>query len=282
MMAVQQNNTKFVGTCWTSILMCNNNNKSKDEETVMNCIVKPLPPYVVANTKTCLSDKSLQICTESLGSETGSDHLLFSSSSSYNTTIPSHHRSQSQIQVQAQKPLCQEKVQQLIPKEDYCGNNNNLVVMNKCTPRSPSSSFPPPMPWLRTLSRRRDSNGRLFLEALPATVADGDDDDDSSHKNKKKNNKLCAQRQDGRLVLTFAAPKEEEEEEFEEDDNVVDEEEEEYEDDEEIEEANDDDDNNGDDDYLVQHKSNNSNSIISCKDSGMSFLLWEPHCIATS
>ncbi|KAL1298851.1 hypothetical protein HN51_043142 [Arachis hypogaea] len=259
----ENNSKKFVGTCWSSILM-SNNNKSMEEETLMNslnCIVKPPPPYYVAKTKKpSLSDKSFQICTESLGSETGSDHLLFSSSSSY--TVPSRVETQFQAQTQA------------LP-EQHCANN--LVVVNKCAPRSPPSSLPPPLPSLGTLSRRRDGNGRLFLEALPAVAA-------APHKSiNKNNNKLCAQRQDGRLVLTFA--NEEEEEEFEEDDNVVVDEEEEYDEDDEVDEANhdDDDDDDDDDDYLVHHHNNNNNpkSIISCKDSRRSFLLWEPHCIAT-
>ncbi|XP_057731091.1 protein FAF-like, chloroplastic [Arachis stenosperma] len=260
----ENDSKKFVRTCWSSILM-SNNNKSMEEETLMNSL-NCIPPYYVAKTKKAsLSDKSLQICTESLGSETGSDHLLFSSSSSY--TVPSCVQTQFQAQTQA------------LP-EQHCANN--LVFINKCAPRSPPSSLPPPLPSLGTLSRRRDGNGRLFLEALPAVAA-------ASHKNiNKNNNKLCAQRQDGRLVLTFAASKEEEEEEeeeeeFEEDDNVVVDEEEEYDEDDEVEEANHDDDDDDDDDgYLVHHHNNNNpKSIISCKDSRRSFLLWEPHCIAT-
>lgn len=136
----------------------------------------------VKRSSSSLSEKSLQICTENLGSETGSDG--FSSS---------EHKQASEVEK----------------------NENVLVAVNyscSMSRKSPPRSFPPPLssisrldgPCLQMRPHRRD--GHLVLEAIPVPPL----------------NYLHAQRQDGRLRLSFinlssrqqhSKPVEEEEEE---------------------------------------------------------------------
>ncbi|KAK3205587.1 hypothetical protein Dsin_019633 [Dipteronia sinensis] len=207
---------------WNSIQK-DKNNKDLDLEK----------PYIhpLVKRSSSLSEKSLEICTESLGSETGSD--VFSSYPSSETEddkeINEQQQQQQQQQQQAQEmSLDVEEVHVHIPKYNY-------VVGNK-KPCSQSKSFPPPIPSLLSredgasirMQSRRD-NGRLVLEAVSVPTT----------------NNFKAQRHDGRLVLTFIETHEQQlsqnynyqEEEEEEDvfDNF-DEEEEESEDDEEEEE----------------------------------------------
>ncbi|KAK2640852.1 hypothetical protein Ddye_022615 [Dipteronia dyeriana] len=206
---------------WTSI-QNDKNNKDLDLEK----------PYIhpLVKRSSSLSEKSLEICTESLGSETGSD--VFSSYPSSETEDDKEINEQQQQQQQAQEMSFDvEDVHVHIPKYNY-------VVGNKKS-CSQSRSFPPPIPSLLSredgasihMQSRRD-NGRLVLEAVSVPTT----------------NNFKAQRHDGRLVLTFIETHEQQlsknynyqEEEEEEDvfDNFEEEEEEEEEseDDEEIEE----------------------------------------------
>ncbi|WVZ04222.1 hypothetical protein V8G54_025028 [Vigna mungo] len=158
---------------WSSIISL----KGKDE------ISKSLPAslYVhplVKRSKSCLSEKSLQICTESLGSETGSDGLL---SSSYSSTETGDAEEQEKVA----EPTHQE--------EEELSNYASVVVATK------KASSPTPGPSLHMRSRR--DNGRLVLEAVSVP----------SHNN------FSIQRQGGRLVLSFSNHQEEDEEEEEED-----------------------------------------------------------------
>ncbi|QCD87980.1 protein FAF-like, chloroplastic [Vigna unguiculata] len=165
---------------WSSIISL----KGKDE------ISKSLPasPYVhplVKRSKSCLSEKSLQICTESLGSETGSDGLLFSSYSSSET-------GDAEEEEKVVEPTIQEE-----EEEEEMNNYASVVATKKALP--PTRAFPPPLPSLHMRSRR--DNGRLVLEAVSVP----------SHNN------FSIQRQGGRLVLSFSNHQEEEEEEEEND-----------------------------------------------------------------
>jgi len=175
---------------WSSIISL----KGKDE------ISKSLPvsPYVhplVKRSKSCLSEKSLQICTESLGSETGSDGLLFSSYSSSETGDAEEE---------------EEKVVEAthLEEEEELSNYASVVATKKAS--SPTRAFPPPLPSLSHQQagpslhmRSRRDNGRLVLEAVSVP----------SHNN------FSIQRQGGRLVLSFSNHQEEEEEEVEEEEN---------------------------------------------------------------
>ncbi|KAK7257580.1 hypothetical protein RIF29_31645 [Crotalaria pallida] len=156
---------------WNSLVSLKDNSKSL-----------PATPYVhplVKRSKSCLSEKSLEICTESLGSETGSDGL-FSSYPSSETEEEEKQEEKEQVKVVEQQ---QEEEQE--PKNNY--------TTKKYSPSSSSSSsrsFPPPLPSLGPSlhMRTRRDNGRLVLEAVSVP----------------NNNNFSVQRQGGRLVLTFA------------------------------------------------------------------------------
>ncbi|XP_014519186.1 protein FAF-like, chloroplastic [Vigna radiata var. radiata] len=176
---------------WSSLISL----KGKDE------ISKSLPVslYVhplVKRSKSCLSEKSLQICTESLGSETGSDGLL---SSSYSSTETGDAEEQEKVAEQTHQ------------EEEELSNYATVVVATKKA-SSPTRAFPPPLPSLSHQQagpslhmRSRRDNGRLVLEAVSVP----------SHNN------FSIQRQGGRLVLSFSNHQEEDEEEEEENDDYV-------------------------------------------------------------
>lgn len=162
---------------WSSILSQN----KKDEESSKELPV-PEVPYIhplVKRSASALSIKSLEICTESLGSETGSD--VFSSyPPSENSDVeeePKAEEQQQQQEVKVSQPFDTEEVR---------------IVKYK---KLPIRSFPPPLPSLsrqdgpslQMKSHRKD--GRLVLEAVSV---------DSQ-------NYFLAQREQGRLRLTIAA-----------------------------------------------------------------------------
>ncbi|TYH15994.1 hypothetical protein ES288_A05G083400v1 [Gossypium darwinii] len=163
---------------WTSII----SSKPQDDS-------KPLPPpYIhplVKRSGSCLSEKSLEICTESLGSETGSDGF-----SSY---PPSETGDVEEDRKEEDQRLRQQKLASYDDEDDQPRilKYNNDVVAKKAPHHG---SFPPPIPSLSRkdgasirMETHRD-NGWLVLEAVSVPS--------------KKN--FLAQRQDGRLVLTLA------------------------------------------------------------------------------
>ncbi|OIW05893.1 hypothetical protein TanjilG_23679 [Lupinus angustifolius] len=158
---------------WNSLVSLKENNDMSKSLTAS--------PYIhplVKRKKSCLSEKSLEICTESLGSETGSDGLFSSHPSSEKEgDKEEEHHQQQQEQVQEEKVVIEEE-----PKYNYGGGATKKY--------SPSRSFPPPLPSLGPSLHMRThrDNGRLVLEAVSAP----------------SNNNFCVQRQDGRLVLTFS------------------------------------------------------------------------------
>ncbi|OVA07172.1 The fantastic four family [Macleaya cordata] len=141
------------------------------------------PPYVhplVKRSKSSLSGKSLEICTENLGSESGSDGF-----SSYPSSEISDNEEQDEEVVEAEK---ESDILVEVEKQEMGVVNYSCSVSRKSPPRS----FPPPLPslsrpgGLHMKPHRKD--GRLVLEAVPVP---------SSH------SYFHAQRQDGRLLLTF-------------------------------------------------------------------------------
>ncbi|XP_019199004.1 PREDICTED: protein FAF-like, chloroplastic [Ipomoea nil] len=153
---------------WSSILV-----SQKTDEDSSNLPPPYVHPLVKRRTASSLSEKSLEICTESLGSETGSDG--FSSSNS-----PPESGDEEE----------EEKEDQEITS--HHSFEAELTVKHSYSKRSPPRSFPPPLPSLaknkaslQVLSRRQ--NGRLILEAVSVPPQDY----------------LHAQRHDGRLLLTL-------------------------------------------------------------------------------
>lgn len=133
------------------------------------------PPYIhplVKRTTSSLSEKSLEICTESLGSETGSDGFGSEESESdsqqpelhepvgiFNATVTEYETTPKQQLLVNNVPLSR--------AVEYETNHYHY----KRAPPTPkksvmSSSFPPPLPSLshRMQSHRRD--GRLVVEAV--------------------------------------------------------------------------------------------------------------------
>ena len=186
---------------WGS-LMCL---KTNDE------ISKSLPPYIhplAKRTKSSLSRKSLEICTESLGSETGSDGpvssyppseslgsdtgsdgLVSSYPPSETEDTEEHQQNQQEQEHEEDKKEVEDKEQEVLEVARF--NYGGVAATAK---KSPPRSFPPPLPSLSRQDgpslqmRPHRDNGRLVLEAVSLPSF----------------NNFCVQRQDGRLVLTFA------------------------------------------------------------------------------
>ncbi|KAK8601786.1 hypothetical protein V6N13_058535 [Hibiscus sabdariffa] len=171
-----ENQGKF--DLWSSILP-----QKAEEETL-----KSSPPYVhplVKRSASCLSEKSLEICTESLGSETGSDGFSSETGEMEEDKQEDHRQ------------LLHQKQETVAPTIMPCfdGEKATIAKYNYDVGRkSPYISFPPPIPSLsakdgasRHLKTHRD-NGRLVIEAVSMPSL----------------NNFLAQRHDGRLVLTFA------------------------------------------------------------------------------
>lgn len=150
---------------WSSIL--NQNNKDEASQSKTSPYIHPL----VKKSKSYLSEKSLEICTESLGSETGSDG--FSSSHTSSSSSSEDNNSEDD-----------EKLKETV---------NMVMKKPRC--------FPPPLSSLTSqtqqlqMSPHRD-NGRLLMFLQVASVP--------SH------NIFFSKRQNGRLILTFADEQEEE------------------------------------------------------------------------
>ncbi|CAH8271829.1 unnamed protein product [Arabidopsis lyrata] len=205
---------------WSSIL----SEKKKTESS--NDAVPP--PYVhpLMKRASSLSEKSLEICTESLGSETGCDgYSSHASSETGDVEIEIHEETNLVINV------TETKVEEITETEVEI-EQESITVPNHII-ELPRGSFPPPIRSLSSQSgsslhmKTRRDNGRLVLEAVSMP----------SHNN------FSAKRQDGRLLLTFAEISDEPINEIDKEDEIdselqcFDEEEEEEEDDEEEEEA---------------------------------------------
>ncbi|PHU03578.1 Protein FANTASTIC FOUR 2 [Capsicum chinense] len=154
---------------WGSILSSSKNDDSCNKLTPTSPYVHPL----VKRSTSSLSEKSLEICTESLGSETGSDCFTSSPNSEREDSdddINNHHHYHHQ---QQQFSFVSET------SEDCRVYNYSKRLLSSCR------SFPPSLPSIHMQSRRK--NGRLILEAPYASPK----------------NSLHAQRLDGHLLLTF-------------------------------------------------------------------------------
>lgn len=149
------------------------------------------PPYthpLAKRSASSLSGKSLEICTESLGSETGSDG--FSSDPSSETEDVEEEKEDEEEEEQQQEEDLKVFSQAFDHGEELRVAKYHYASTDQ---KSKPKSFPPPLP---SLSRRdgaslrmqsRRDNGRLVLEAVAVP----------------SQNHFRAQRKDGRLVLTF-------------------------------------------------------------------------------
>lgn len=155
---------------WSSIL----NQKNKDEASQLKT-----PPYIhplVKKSKSYLNQKSLEMCTESLGSETGSDWF----SSSYTSSSSEDTNSEDDGKM----------------KTCYSDDNPKLIINHSLKNKKKPRCIPTPLPSLTSQSQQLQMkshrhNGRLFL-FLQAVVS------------VPSRNNFIATRQNGRLILTFA------------------------------------------------------------------------------
>ncbi|XP_055832410.1 protein FAF-like, chloroplastic [Solanum dulcamara] len=164
--SIQKTNEPTSNDVWSSILT-----QKKQESSTFP------PPYVhplLKKISSSLTEKSLEICTESLGSETGSEIIRLSS---YSDEDKDDH------------PQKQEEEKEEIFEEFPVVKFNH----NKKTSSTPPKCFPPPIsslaaedkPSVHMQSHRQ--NGRLILEAVSVPPQ----------------NHFRAQRVDGRLLLTL-------------------------------------------------------------------------------
>ncbi|CAL9147504.1 unnamed protein product [Musa hybrid cultivar] len=146
---------------------------------------QPAAPYVhplVRRSPSLLSQRSLEICTESLGSETGSDDFS-SSLEDLDYYYPPKFEDEEKEEEKRSQGVAGTGAKEL------------SSVNFRCCRRSPPRSFPPPLP---SISRRNVSclhmrphrlDGRLVVEAVPVPAP--------------SKCYLHARRVDGRLVLSF-------------------------------------------------------------------------------
>ncbi|XP_019163804.1 PREDICTED: protein FAF-like, chloroplastic [Ipomoea nil] len=152
---------------WSAIIL-------SDQKVDVQDSVPYIHPLLKKSSSCCLSKQSLQICTESLGSETGSDCLT-------SQTRDSDHV---QDQVQDNKQAHEEEEEDIF---------NDVKIKNYS--KKSASSFPPPLPSLANssvqLRSHRQGKGeaegsRLILEAVSVP----------------QRNYFHAERSHGRLLLT--------------------------------------------------------------------------------
>ncbi|MQL70008.1 hypothetical protein Taro_002311, partial [Colocasia esculenta] len=165
---------------------------------------EPGAPYVhplVRRSASSLSQKSLEICTESLGSETGSDGVL--SSDELGEYLPWPASDEEEVAEEKEETEQEhheaEDAERVLPPPPPLPpphRRKELAAVNyhcSISKRSPPRAFPPPLP---SLSRRdgpclsmrpHRRDGRLVVEAVSVP----------------SQNYLHARRQDGRLLLSL-------------------------------------------------------------------------------
>ncbi|KAG5627867.1 hypothetical protein H5410_013085 [Solanum commersonii] len=142
--------------------------------------------YVHPSSKKCsyssrLSEKSLQLCTESLGSETGTDII--------DTNILSFSSSYSRIEKSISPPPTTTTI-----NDDYMmtSSSRNCKVNKRRSNSSINKKFPPPLTTIRGLNsvqfKPHREDGRLIIKAVETPLT---------------HNYLQAERSNGRLRLCF-------------------------------------------------------------------------------
>ncbi|XP_040994314.1 protein FAF-like, chloroplastic [Juglans microcarpa x Juglans regia] len=167
---------------WSSIV------SQKDNQDTPKVLPPPYTHPLAKRSASSLSGKSLEICTESLGSETGSDG--FSSDPSAETEDVEEEKVDEEVEEEQQQQNLKMFSQAFDHREELrVAKYHHASTEQKSKPKS----FPPPLPSLTRkdgaslLMQTHRDNGRLVLEAV--TVP--------------SQNQFHSERQDGRLVLTF-------------------------------------------------------------------------------
>lgn len=224
---------------WSSIISRNQGTNGVSSGDIGSCYVHPL----ARRNSSLLSEKSLKVCTESLGSETGSEGF-----SSY-TPLEIHEDSNSDSKSGDDQPLIYNEESQvgvgMVRYHSFIRSRKSL---------SQAKRFPPPIPSLshggsgRSLHLRRHCHDeRLVLEAVSILSM----------------NVFHARRQNGRLLLTLDAPQPIDEKKQEE----------------AVKEEEDEDDDHATD---VDGPAVSQQIIRGCKEQPRrSLVVWKPYCIAT-
>uniref|UniRef100_A0A0E0KI04 FAF domain-containing protein n=1 Tax=Oryza punctata TaxID=4537 RepID=A0A0E0KI04_ORYPU len=152
---------------------------------------KPYVHPLVQRSSSLMSQKSLEICTESLGSETGSGDFTASLDDVDMASLFGAPAAPASKRVEAEESFWQ---QSAAPEEAW--ERKELVAVNyHCSggTRSPPRSFPPPLPSMSSRDapclqmRPRRQDGRLIVDAVVV----------------RPRGYLHARRQGGRLLLSF-------------------------------------------------------------------------------
>lgn len=168
---------------WSSIV------SQKDNQDTQKVLLPPYTHPLVKRAVSYLTVKSLKICTESLGSETGSDGFSLDPPSETNDMVDEKEEEEEKEQQQEQD------LNVFTQANDHGGEEFRVAKFHYASTnqKSKPKSFPPPLPSLSRqdgaslLMQTRRDNGRLVLEAMFVP----------------SQNQFHAKRQDGRLVLTF-------------------------------------------------------------------------------
>ncbi|XP_048427195.1 protein FAF-like, chloroplastic [Pyrus x bretschneideri] len=174
---------------WSSIVC----QKANEEEASKVATAAPYIHPLVKKQSSALTKKSLQVCTESLGSETGSEGFSsYPTSETSDIEVVDKDQQADQAVVQQQEEKEKEKPQR---SKAFDENEFRAVKYNSAASKKlPSArSSPPPLSSLSGCDgvsvhmRTHRDNGRLVLEAVSIPSP----------------NNFRAERHDGRLVLTF-------------------------------------------------------------------------------
>ncbi|KAM0996981.1 hypothetical protein ACFX2I_006856 [Malus domestica] len=174
---------------WSSIVC----QKANEEEASKVATAAPYVHPLVKKQSSALTKKSLEVCTESLGSETGSEGFSsYPTSETSDIEVVEKDQQEDQAVVQQQEEKEKEKPQR---SKAFDENEFRAVKYNSAASKKlPSArSSPPPLSSLSGCDgvsvhmRTHRDNGRLVLEAVSIPSP----------------NNFRAERHDGRLVLTF-------------------------------------------------------------------------------
>ncbi|XP_039146242.1 protein FAF-like, chloroplastic [Dioscorea cayenensis subsp. rotundata] len=173
------------------------NSIQSQKKVVVECpaLLPYVHPLLRRSSSSLISQKSLQVCTESLGSETGSDVFSdddFSPSpfaSDLDEIEPLQNFEDEDEEEEVYDEVEKEEEEKKREEKELVSVNYHCCISR----RSPVRSFPPPLPsisrrdgpCLSMRPHRRD--GRLVVEAVPVP----------------SQNYLHAERHDGRLLLSF-------------------------------------------------------------------------------
>uniref|UniRef100_A0A3Q7H303 FAF domain-containing protein n=1 Tax=Solanum lycopersicum TaxID=4081 RepID=A0A3Q7H303_SOLLC len=165
--SIQNGGNKTSNDVWSSIL----NQKNEESSTLP-------PPYIhplLKKSSSSLTDKSLEICTESLGSETGSEIISLD-----------HHHHHLQKQQQVKEELSPQTFEEFPVVKFHHNKKSSSPLLPKSFPPTISSlAAEDNKPSVHMQSHRQD--GRLILEAVSVPPQ----------------NHFRVERVDGRLLLTL-------------------------------------------------------------------------------